>query len=554
MIGIRTKLKSERRGGGVPIVLTASAIEMSDFNLHPFLAFTGGFPSKIVPTEILRKRWYPPTPDNGDGSALFAPYGLRKIEWILIKEFGAANVIVTHPNNLEKFVGPKTKVVGISTMDPLGMGFVSRTYTPLVGFGGEPLAAVEFKEMITNPSLKNYKPKILVGGSGAWQIERAKMREELGIDTVVMGEGERTAVEIFKRAMTDKKLPAVVDTEHPSPEEIPTIVHPSLYGTVEIMRGCGRGCQFCSPTMRHRVSFPLEHIIKEVTLNANAGSKMIILQTEDVFLYKTKEKFMPNREAIVELIQSVANVPGVEYIQIAHASLAPVVVDPKMIEEIAPILLEKARDRHLGKNPFVSVEIGIETGSVRLMAKYMKRKMLPYKPEDWQDVVTQSIGIMNDNKMYPLATLITGLPDENEEDIIATMELIDKLKSAKIFYVPLLFTSEEDCLLRSARQAELPHLTELQWEFIATCWEHNVNVWTSPLGKSEIMVGSLLAYLLYYRWKHGKKFFRLITKFSGWENFFVGRKIDRKCDPKYCKNSATTRYKRWLKQREGGKW
>jgi hypothetical protein len=29
------------KSGGIPIVLTASAIEMSDFNINPFIAFSG---------------------------------------------------------------------------------------------------------------------------------------------------------------------------------------------------------------------------------------------------------------------------------------------------------------------------------------------------------------------------------------------------------------------------------------------------------------------------------------------------------------------------------
>ncbi len=32
---------------------------------------------------------------------------------------------------------------------------------------------------------------------------------------------------------------------------------------------------------------------------------------------------------------------------------------------------------------------------------------------------------------------------------VATLELLDKLKHNKLFYVPLLFTSEDDCMLRS---------------------------------------------------------------------------------------------------------
>ena len=73
---------------GVPIVLTGSATDMSDFNLNPFMAFTGGFPTAIVPRFLLRKYLYPRVSTNENHSAKFAPYGLRKIEAALIKEFG----------------------------------------------------------------------------------------------------------------------------------------------------------------------------------------------------------------------------------------------------------------------------------------------------------------------------------------------------------------------------------------------------------------------------------------------------------------------------------
>jgi len=500
---------------GVPIVLTGSATDISDFNLSPFRAFTGGFPTGIVPRRLLRKYWYPPVPNNGDGTAKFAPYGMRKVEALLISEFGAKNVAVVHPDNLKKVVGPKTKVIGISSMEPAGTGFVSRTYTSFVGFGGEPIAAAEFRDLIEKPILRKWGAKIILGGSGAWQINQAKLQRKYGIDCIVMGEGEKTALKIFRMALNGKETSPVVETESPSPEEIPCIVHPSIFGTVEITRGCGRGCKFCSPTLRKSFSFPLEHILKEVKLNARNGTRMIILASEDIFLYRSKGKFLPNRGAIVTLIRSIAAVPGVKYIQPAHASLAPVVYDPKMIEEIGPILLEKANWVTNGTR-HSSVEIGIETGSIRLMNEYMKGKMLPYKPEEWHDIVTEGIEILNENRIWPLATFIIGLPSETEKDTIATLELLDKLRSSKVFYVPLLFTSEKDCMLKEARHMDLKHLTPVQWELIATCWERNIEVFVSKDFQWKIRLAAMVAYTLYYRWKHGRKVLRPIMKLLGW--------------------------------------
>ncbi len=510
-IGQSNQRKNDTRG--TPIVLTASIIEMSDFKLNPFIAFTGGFPSKIIPTRILRKNWYPITPEDKNGRALFAPYGLRKIEALLIEEFGEENVVTCTSYSLHKFVGTNTKVVGISTMDPLGIGFVSRTYTSIVGIGGEPISAAEFRTLMNHPVWKKNRPKIIVGGSGAWQIIRGGMQDEYKIDTVVIGEGDRTAIDVFRKAMRGEKLPRNIQAENPEPEEIPVIKNPALFGVTEITRGCGKGCKFCSPTMRKRYSFPLEKIRTEAELNARAGTKMIVLQTDDLFLYKCGKRFVPNREAVIKLIEIVSKIRGVEYIQPAHAALPPVVYDPKMIGEIAPILVEKSRWRYKGKK-VASVEVGIETGSVKLIDRYMHGKPLPYEPKDWPELVTQAIGILNDNDIYPLATLVVGLPGEHEDDTLATMELIDDLEEMKLFYVPLFFTSEEECLLNRARQADLSHMTDLHWDFLAACWRHNVNIW-APEAQEKIAFGSLLLYMLYYRWKHGSKILRPILKFNG---------------------------------------
>ena len=72
-------------GSGIKIVLTASATEMSDFFNNPFIAFVAGFGKGLFPTEFVRKILYPPVERKPDGRARFAPYGLRKVEAILLE-------------------------------------------------------------------------------------------------------------------------------------------------------------------------------------------------------------------------------------------------------------------------------------------------------------------------------------------------------------------------------------------------------------------------------------------------------------------------------------
>jgi radical SAM superfamily enzyme YgiQ (UPF0313 family) len=150
------------------------------------------------------------------------------------------------------------------------------------------------------------------------------------------------------------------------------------------------------------------------------------------------------------------------------------------------------------------------------MEKHMRGKALPLDVKDWPEIVKQAVGILNDNDICPLATLVVGLPGEREEDTMATMELVDDLWGTEIFYVPLFFTSEEECLLSSARQADLHRLTELHWEFFATCWRHNINVW-GPGYNGAMRLAPTVLYPLFYRWKHGAKIGKAIKILGGFD-------------------------------------
>src|SRR5437867_4076993 len=184
---------------GVPIVLTAPRGEMSSYSGDPFAAFIAVFPEKVIPRRLLHPRWFDPH-DNDDGSAKFLPYGLRKIEALLLNSgIPPEDIACCHPDNLEEFVGPKTKVVGITSMDPMGLAYVSVTYSSMIGVPGETVDAREFRRLIENPVFREYDPVVIVGGAGAWQIRHAGMVEKWGIDVLMHGEGELTVVDLFRK-------------------------------------------------------------------------------------------------------------------------------------------------------------------------------------------------------------------------------------------------------------------------------------------------------------------------------------------------------------------
>jgi radical SAM superfamily enzyme YgiQ (UPF0313 family) len=512
----------------VKVVLTASATEMSDFCNNPFIAFVAGFAKGPLPLWLLRRKLYPPVERDDEGRALYASYGLRKVEAVLLKNgFDASEVAVVHPFDLDTFVGSSTKAVGISSMDPTGMGYVSKTYSSIVG-GGESMNAIEFRSVVKHRSIRTYKPRVIVGGFGAWQLERKKVSESLGVDCVFIGQNEGAIAKVFRKAVNGESLPRVIRIkEKTNHARAPMIKHAAIHGSVEISRGCGRNCQFCTPTVQRKIDVPLGKIMEEVELTIREGSERITLVTEDVLLYGAKDgQFIPDKQAVIKLVKSVAAYRGVRSIQPAHMSLAPVVYDPTMIRELSEILVDFNWYFH-GKKRIVTSETGVETGSVRLMRKYMSGKMLPYKPEQWKEIVSQAFGILNDNDWYPLATLIVGLPDENEGDVIETLELIDDLKCHKAFYVPLLFVPLENCLLMNKHGAEIDSLTRARWEFITRCWEYDARIWGDTFLKNrirnpilnKIVKRGALPFLgkiagTYYGAKHGEEMKKAIWKMA----------------------------------------
>jgi len=75
------------------------------------------------------------------------------------------------------------------------------------------------------------------------------------------------------------------------------------------------------------------------------------------------------------------------------------------------------------------LQVGLESGSPRLLAKHFRGKVYPWKPEDWPDIVVEYSKLFNESYWYPCFTYIVGFPDATPDDYIATTELIDRLRS-----------------------------------------------------------------------------------------------------------------------------
>src|SRR5207244_7341638 len=142
---------------------------------------------------------------------------------------------------MEQFIDDDTEVVGLHSMDPLGLGPVSMSFT----MGGvlTPYTKAMFLELVQRVQRPNRKYKVVLGGPGAWHFDyRQEMQESLGIDHIVHGDVDHLVPEIFDRIVNDH-APQVVrftNAAATTVDQIPEIVGPSMRARTEVRRECSR--------------------------------------------------------------------------------------------------------------------------------------------------------------------------------------------------------------------------------------------------------------------------------------------------------------------------
>jgi radical SAM superfamily enzyme YgiQ (UPF0313 family) len=392
-------------------------------------------------------------------------------------------------------------VVAISTHNPLGVTFAAGVYTSIFGESKQPINsfyATKMFEIVKNsPHRKSFK--VIVGGSGGWQITQNNAWDLLSVDCVVEGRSESAdTMSLFDKAIRGEDLPRQVEVGHPKDRE--SILVPdkrTTFGVVEMTTGCGRRCQFCVPDLNPQIDVPKRNIMEGVRANVRDGNKQISLATEDMFIWgqvRTETPFyFPNREALLDLYGDIINTPGVEQHVLSHATIAPSVVDPVLIRKLSEMCLDKSPIRlpvlstHPEKRALVPL-IGLETGSVRLGKQIMPSKGVPFSIDDWQSVVVNGLTVLNQNNWFPAMTLIIGSPGETDDDTRATLDLIYEVERRGLFafFIPSIFTPLHDTRMQDEKGVtETRNLTPLQWQLMMKCWKMNLRPgqmsWWGPM-------------------------------------------------------------------------
>jgi len=456
------------------VILSVDRTLMTNHHGKEFLGFMTTGPPIMIPEMVWMAVAAPKVKVDGVGRPVEAPYGLRKVEAALLDAGIKATVI--DPDYLGKHL-KNAKVLGIGHHDYFALGPPSSEWWVLTG--REPVNSRYFKRFMEKPEIraaKNNGLRIIVGGPAAWQwLWMPEYFEKWGIDTVVEGEAERVIVSLVKNALDGKPLPQYVYVginDVPQIEEIPLIKNASVNGLVEIMRGCPRGCRFCSVTLRPLRHYPLEAIERELQVNKNAGLDRCLLHSEDILLYGAYG-IKPRPEPLIklhELARSYFKIVGWSHVSLSAVKYAQ--ENYSLISRLSEIIL---RD----ENDFIGVEVGIETGSPELAEKIMPAKAAPYPARFWPEIVKESFSIMHDSRIVPAATIILGIPGETSRDLVKTLELIDELKPFRSLIVPMYFVPMGVLKNKEWYKAKP---SEEQLEIMKACLKHDI-YWIKDLAK-----------------------------------------------------------------------
>ena len=470
-----------------------------EYRSFPLLDFLACAPVNYVPVWLYGYLAGPTIPQD-DGRAKLAPYALRKIEAPLLARYDSTEVVVAHPDYAHLLIDEDTRIIGVHTMDPAGLGPVTMMFTN--GRVLTSLSELIFTRFIAKLHRermgRNRRARIIVGGAGSWELTyMPNMIKQLHIDHVVQGEIDDVAADLldglsegslerhfmFGYQTFDEHFHKVwfrdengtfitrapFEKQFPTLGEIPLIRGASIKGLVEVMRGCGIGCGFCEVTLRPLRYYTPDMVKREIEVNLRAGITNTWFHSDEIFAYEHGRNFEPNEDALVRLFRAIMGA-GVARANPTHARISVPAAYAGLIGRLSTIL-------RAGPDNWIGVQVGLETGSDELAKKHIPNKILPLRigsDGSWSEIVTEGLVNLNRNYWRPAFTVQIGQEAESSEDNWDTVGLINDLSNAGLEFTLTPLLNVPLGLLKTRREfyPVYDRLDEAQASVIYACFRH----------------------------------------------------------------------------------
>ena len=233
-----------------------------------------------------------------------------------------------------------------------------------------------------------------------------------------------------------------------------TLTTPKHYTYLKISEGCDRSCAYCAIpiiTGKH-ISRPMEEIIDEVKLLVSQGVKEFQIIAQELTYYGVD---LYKSQKLPELIEKIAQVPGVEWIRLHYA------YPTHFPEDLFRVMREN-------DNVCKYMDIALQHISDNMLTR-MRRHVSKSETYDLIEKFRREVpGI------HLRTTLMVGFPGETEEDFEELKEFVQKARFDRMG--AFAYSEEEgtyaaetyeDSIPQEVKQARLDELMALQQEISA---------------------------------------------------------------------------------------
>ena len=291
---------------------------------------------------------------------------------------------------------------------------------------------------------------LIVTGCLAERYREEIMKEIPEVDAVVGTASYDRIAEVIEQAAAGEQKLLYGNTDRLVMTETGRILTTGgHYAHLKIAEGCDKHCTYCIiPKLRGRYrSFPMEKLVKEAQELADQGVKELILVAQETTMYGTD---LYGEKKLHELLKELCRIRGIRWIRIQYC------YPEEIYEELIRTIRDEPKICHY-------LDLPIQHASDRILKRMGRRttrqelqKMIGRLREEIPDICLRT-------------TLITGFPQETEEEHEELLDFVDEMEFDRLGVFP--YSPEEDtpaaCMegqipeeIKEARRDELMELQQ----------------------------------------------------------------------------------------------